>query len=148
MNEKKIIATKMGDYALIEVMHYDNFDIKEWYNDFDSLFNYVKEHKNENIEFSNNLSENEKRVLRYAQTGSYTISSELYDVSWNDKNKEWKMAASTKGMRSCAELDKVERELDEFGYEIVLKEFNLPRKYKLKDINHANPLALEKLREV
>ena len=58
------------------------------------------------------------------------------------------MSASAKGMRSCLELDKEARELDEFGYEIVLGEFCLdPDKYKLEQVKHTNPLELEKLGE-
>jgi hypothetical protein len=55
------------------------------------------------------------------------------------------MSTSAKDMRSCLELDKVDRELDEFGYEIILGEFCLdPDKYKLEQIRYINPLELEK----
>ena len=56
------------------------------------------------------------------------------------------MSTSTKNMKTCRELDKVDRALDELGYEVVLGEFCLdPDKYKLAQIRHANPLKLSEL---
>ena len=45
------------------------------------------------------------------------------------------------------ELDKQDRGLDEFGYEIVLGEFCLdPDKHKLEKVKYTTPLELERLK--
>jgi len=90
-----------------------------------------------------------EKIEKYKQSGSYYINNGIYEVVWSDRIGEWGMSASTKNMRSCLELDKVDRALDEFGYEIVIGEFGLdPDKYKLAQIRYANPLKLRKLASV
>lgn len=93
------------------------------------------------------MLEREKRIEEYKQSGYYYIPTGVYDLLWSDTVGEWRMCTSAKGMRSCLELDKADRELDEFGYEIILGEFCLdPDKYELEQIRCIHPLALEKSR--
>jgi len=88
-----------------------------------------------------------KRIEEYKQTGCYYIATPVYDVVWNDSVGEWRMSTSAKNMRSCMELDKEDRKLDEFGYEIVLGEFCLDTdKHKLEKVKYTNPLELERLK--
>jgi len=93
------------------------------------------------------MSEQKRKIEEYKQTGYYYIPTGVYDLLWSDRVGEWRMSTSAKDMRSCLELDKVDRELDEFGYEVILGEFCLdPDKYKLEQIRYINPLELEKSR--
>lgn len=47
------------------------------------------------------------------------------------------------------ELDKQDRGLDEFGYEIVLGEFSLdPDKHKLEKVKYTTPLELEETKGI
>ncbi len=95
------------------------------------------------------MFEERRRMEEYRQTGYYYIPTGVYDLLWSDAVGEWRMCTSAKGMRSCLELDKADRELDEFGYEIILGEFCLdPDKYKLEQIRYTNPLELEKSRVI
>lgn len=93
------------------------------------------------------MFEEKRRLEEYRQTGYYYIPTDLYDLLWSDGLGEWRMSTGAKGMRSCMDLDKSDWELDEFGYEIVLREFcSDPDKYKLEQVKHMSPLELEKLR--
>lgn len=93
------------------------------------------------------MFEVKERIEEYKQTGCYYISNEVYDLLWSDRIGEWRMSNSAQSMRSCIELDKVDRELDELGYDLVIGEFCLdPEKYKLDQIKHMSPLDLERLK--
>jgi len=74
------------------------------------------------------------------------ITDGTYDLVWSDRVGEWRMSTSAQGMKSCIELDKVDRELDELGCEIIIGKFHLdPDKYKLEQIKYMNPRELQKL---
>ena len=93
------------------------------------------------------MSDKRGRIEEYRQSGYYYIPTGIYDLLWSNSIGEWRMSTSAKNMRSCIELDKVDRELDEFGYEIILGEFCLdPDKYKLEQMKYMSPLELGKLR--
>ncbi|HJX69916.1 MAG TPA: hypothetical protein VJ441_02360 [Dehalococcoidia bacterium] len=93
------------------------------------------------------MSDKRGRIEEYRQTGYYYIPTGICDLLWSDSIGEWRMSTSAKNMRSCIELDRVDRELDEFGYEIILGEFCLdPDKYKLEQVKHMSPAELGKLR--
>ncbi len=93
------------------------------------------------------MFEEKGRLEEYRQTGYYYIPTGVYDLLWSNEVGKWRMSTSAKNMRSCMELDKVDRELDEFGYEIILGEFCLdPDKYTLEQIKHMSPSELEKSR--
>ena len=86
-----------------------------------------------------------RRIEEYRRSGYYYIPARVDDLLWSDQIGEWKMTSSANNMRSCLELDRVARELDELGYEIILKEFRIePDKYNLEQIRYMNPLELEK----
>ena len=71
------------------------------------------------------MFEGRPRIEGYKQTGYYYIPTGTYDLLWSDGRGEWRMCTSAQGMKSCMELDKVDREIDALGCEIVLVEFCL-----------------------
>ena len=90
------------------------------------------------------MAESRNRLKEYRKTGYYYIPTDSYDLLWIDEVGEWTMNASAINMRSCMELDRVPQELDETGYEIILREFGIePDDYELEQIRHMNPLKLE-----
>ena len=90
-----------------------------------------------------------RRIEEYNRSGYYYIPTGVDDLLWSDEVGEWRMSASANNMRSCLELDRIDRELDDFGYEIILREFCIePDKYKLEQIRYMNPLTLEKSRPI
>jgi hypothetical protein len=93
------------------------------------------------------MSEKEGRTDKYRQTGHYYIPTETYDLLWTEERGEWRMTSNACNFRSCIEMDKEDREIDVFGYEIIAGEFCLdPGKYELEQVRYMNPLELEKLR--
>ena len=93
------------------------------------------------------MFEGRNRIEEYKQTGHYYIPTETYDLLWTEERGEWRMTTNACNFRICIEMDKEDREIDVFGYEIIEREFCLdPSKHKLEQVKYMNPLELEKLR--
>lgn len=90
------------------------------------------------------MFKNMERVEEYRRSGYYYIPTELWDLLWIDEVGKWTMNASASNMRSCMELDRVPQELDERGYEIILREFGIEfDDHDLEQIRYLNPMELK-----